>query len=150
LSAAVALGCQHHEARTAGAGLGRNVDGLARLIHLPARPAEVWYESTPIGEPGGLGPTDYLWVIVMRFDRAVLARLTAGLPRSTTAARLGDRTNRPWFPAAVRAAIQRDGADVVVRGQRFDSPLFHHNALGRGSFTVVEGGEYVLVIFSTS
>jgi len=134
-------------------GPGRNIDVLARLIHLPARPLEAWYESIPIGTPGGgwgLGPTDYDWVIVMRFDRSTLTRLTADLPRSTRAARFTADTNRPWFPPDVRAAIVRDGGDLTARGQRFESTLFCEAGIGCDSFIVLEGGEYVLLTFSTT
>jgi hypothetical protein len=59
----------------------RSGEVLARLIHLPVAPLEVWYEQIPLGVEGGLGPTDYVLVAVLRLEPVAVERLVADASR---------------------------------------------------------------------
>lgn len=130
----------------------RRVEKLRDLITLPATPAEVWFEQVPRGAPGGLGPTDYLLVAVMRFDHAQLASVTAAAHRRPGAPpQISATANRPWFPDAVRAATRpHDDHSVTVRGDKFDAAPFAKSPFLSGYFVAVEGGEYVVLALETS
>ncbi len=130
----------------------RRLEKLRDLIALPATPTEVWFEQVPRGAPGGLGPTDYLLVAVMRFDHAQLASVTATAHRRPGAPpRISAAANRPWFPEPVRAATRPyDDHSVTVRGDKFDAAPFAKSPFLSGYFVVVEGGEYVILALETS
>ena len=104
----------------------RSIETLGKVINLPTAPVEVWFEDIPEGTPGGLGPTDYMLVAVMRFDRDRLAGLTkSAVAKSEASTRILASANRPWFPAAVKGAIRPyDGDSVAVRGTKFDGAPF--------------------------
>ena len=137
--------------RTEAVAADRHVDKLQALITLPAKPAEVWFEQVPRGTPGGLGPTDYLLVAVLRFDRDDLARVTdAAQHRPGSPPRISATANRAWFPDAVKGAIRPfDDHSVAVRGDKFDAAAFAKAPFLSGSFVVVEGGEYVILVLET-
>lgn len=130
----------------------RRVEKLRELITLPAAPADAWFEQVPRGAAGGLGPTDYLLVVVMRFDRTRLSTITAAAhPRPGTPPRISATANRPWFPEPVRAATRPyDDHSVTVRGEKFDAAPFAKSPFLSGYFVVVEGGEYVILALETS
>jgi hypothetical protein len=59
--------------------------------------------------------------------------------------------NRPWVPEPVRAAIRPyDDHSVTVRGDKFDAAPFAKSPFLSGTFTALEGGEYVLLVLQTS
>ncbi len=130
----------------------RRVENLRDLITLPATPSEVWFEQVPRGTPGGLGPTDYLLVAVMHFDRTQLSSVTAAAHRRPGAPpRISATANRPWFPDPVRAVTHPyDDHSVTVRGEKFDAAPFAKSSFLSGYFVVVEGGEYVVLVLETS
>jgi hypothetical protein len=130
----------------------RRSERLREIIALPAAPAEVWFEQVPRGTPGGLGPTDYLLIAVLRFRPDDLARITAaGQRRPGSPPRVLAAAQRPWLPEPVRAAIRpHDQNSVTVRGEKFDAAPFAKSPFLSGSFVAVEGGEYVLLVLQTS
>ena len=134
-----------------GSSVKKSVDQLKKLISLPSSPSEVWFEELPLGKPGGLGPTDYLLVAVLRMDPAATAELMK-ISSSRPGNRISSTANRPWLPPPVRAAIQPfDDHSVTVRGQKFDAaPFLKASSFSMGYFVVVEGGEYVIVGLQTS
>lgn len=129
----------------------RSVEELAKFVTLPATPTEVTFECVARGIPGGFGPTDYLLIAVMRFGRSDWARLTATAhrrPGSTPSIATTD--HRPWFPAAVNAAIRvADDHSVTFRGEEFDGEPFAKAAFQPGFFIAIEGGEYVVLVLET-
>lgn len=129
----------------------RRVEKLRELITLPATPTEVWFEQVARGASGGLGPTDYLLVAVVRFDHAHLAPVIAAAhPRPGAPPRISATANRPWFPEPVRAAIRpHDDHSVTVRGEKFDAAPFGKPPFLAGYFVVVEGGEYAILVLET-
>lgn len=129
----------------------RSLAALGRIIRLPVQPREVWFEDLPRGIEGGLGPTDYTLVAVMRFDRDELARLLADAGIEDDR-QLGSPLTLPWFPPAVKAALRDngDGGPSSARGRTFDGAPFARGAFLNGSFTVFEGGEYVLLVLWTT
>jgi hypothetical protein len=135
-----------------GAAVERRIEKLRNLVTLPATPAEVWFEQVPRGTPGGLGPTDYLLVAVLRFERADLARITATAQRRPgSPPRLSTTAHRPWLPEPVKAAIRpHDDHSVTVRGDKFDAAPFAKSPFLSGTFVAVEGGEYVILVLQTS
>lgn len=133
-----------------GVAVDRRIEKLRDLITLPATPAEAWFEQVPRGTPGGLGPTDYLLIAVMRFERADLARIAAAAHRRP-GSRLSTAAHRPWLPDPVREAIRPyDDHSVSVRGDKFDAAPFAKSLFRSGTFVVVEGGEYVILVLETS
>jgi len=130
----------------------RSVETLGKIVTLPIVPLEAWFEDVPEGTTGGLGPTDYLLVAVLRFDKAALSRFTgAATGKRDPEAQIVAMANRPWFPPPVKAAIRPgDAGAVVVRGTMFDGAPFAKNAFATGSFIVVDGGEYAILVLATS
>ncbi|HXJ22693.1 MAG TPA: hypothetical protein VMT03_20920 [Polyangia bacterium] len=130
----------------------RSIPNFRKIVSLPAEPDEVWFEQVPRGTPGGLGPTDYFLVAVMRFSPGALATV---LKNGT---RTGDKSpgilpaaNRAWFPTPVKAAVRSvDAQNVSFRGEEFDGAPFASGAFSSGSFIVIAGGEYVLLVLTTS
>ena len=130
----------------------RSVPDFRKIVKLPADPSEVWFEQIPRGKPGGLGPTDYFLVAVMRFSPSTLSTLLKN------ATRTGDPSpgilpavNRAWFPPPVKAAVRSVGAQSVeVRGEEYDGAPFASGAFSSGSFIVIDGNEYVLLVLTTS
>jgi hypothetical protein len=130
----------------------RSISDFRKVVKLPADPGEVWFEQVPRGTPGGLGPTDYFLVAVMRFSPSALSALLKN------ATRTGDPSpgilpavNRAWFPPPVKAAVRSvDAQNVSVRGEEYDGAPFASGAFSSGSFIVIEGGEYVLLVLATS
>lgn len=137
--------------RQAPAPLG-SLETLRKVVTLPLQPAEAWFEELAEGTPGGLGPTDYVLVAVMRFDRDALGRFCKEAPgKRPGEPRLLSLANRPWFPPPVKAATHViDPTTVAVHGQQFDAAPFAKGAYSAGSFVVVEGGEYVILVLGTS
>ena len=152
IGAIAAPACHKGMSATNDGAADRRVEKLRDLIALPATPSEVWFEQVPRGTSGGLGPTDYLLVAVMRFDRAQLASVTAATHRRPGAPpRISATANRPWFPDSVRAFIRpHDDHSVTVRGDKFDATPFAKSPFLSGYFVVVEGGEYVILALETS
>jgi hypothetical protein len=95
---------------------------------------------------------DYLLVAVMRFDKDVLSRfIKTATGKRDPEAQISVLANRSWFPLPVRAAIRpRDAGAVAVRGMMFDGAPFAKNAFAMGSFIVVDGGEYAILVLTTS
>lgn len=125
---------------------------LQAQLKLPAEPLEVSFEEVPRGVAGGLGPTDYLLVALLRFDANTLARLGASSQaRPGNPPRISPLANRPWFPVAVKAAIERkDDAGVAIRGRKFDAINLLKAPYATGYFVIVEGTDYVILSAQTS
>jgi len=130
----------------------RNVDAIMRALNLPARPVEAWWEETPVGQPGGIGPTDYDLSAVLLFDPATAASLAKKAPPLPEApVLLPSEALRPWLPEPVRAALQRHGDDFLsVRGSKFDAQPFLKPPYTSGAFIVIDGGGYVYISVRTS
>jgi hypothetical protein len=125
---------------------------LGAQLELPGAPLEVSFEQLPRGTPGGLGPTDYVLVALIRFDKDVLARLAAtAQPRPGNPPRISSLANRPWFPSVLKAAIERyDEGSVTVRGRKFDASTLLKSPYTTGYFVIVEGTNYVILSAQTS
>jgi len=134
-----------------GVGVDQRIELLGDLITLPATPLEVWFEQVPRGTPGGMGPTDFTLVAVLRFPREDIARITrAAKPRPDSPPRLLNVVQRPWLPDAVQSAMQPfDERSVTVRGEKFDAAPFAKSPFLSGAFVAVEGGEYALLVLGT-
>jgi hypothetical protein len=136
----------------AGAPVSKDVDALMRLLALPAKPIEAWWQETPVGAQGGLGPSDYDLRAVLRFDKSVvdaIAKTAPPLPGDR--ARFSSGADLPWLPPAVRAALTRlDDRTIAVRGHRFDAAPLLKPPLGNGAFVVIEGGAYIFLSARTS
>jgi hypothetical protein len=130
----------------------QRIEKLAELITLPTTPIEVWFEQVPRGTTGGLGPNDYLLIAVMRFKPIELARITErGQRRPGSPPRITSSANRPWLPEPVKAAIRpHDDHSVSVRGEKFDGAPFAKSPYLSGTFSAVEGGEYVILVMETT
>lgn len=130
----------------------QRIDKLREVVTLPTPPVEVWFEQVPRGTPGGLGPSDYLLIAVMRFKPTELARITERAQRRPgTPPRVTSSAKRPWLPEPVKAAIRDyDDHSVSVRGEKFDAASFAKSPFLSGTFSVVEGGEYVILVMETS
>ena len=129
----------------------RRIELLGKLITLPATPVEVWFEQVPRGTPGGIGPTDFTLIVVLRFPRDDVARITrAAQPRPGSPAWLLNVVQRSWLPEPVKLAIQPyDERSVTIRGEKFDAAPFVKSPYLSGAFVVVEGGEFVLLTLGT-
>ena len=125
---------------------------LRSRLNLPAAPLEVSFEQLPKGVPGGLGPTDYVLVALLRFDKATLGRLAeTSQPRPGSPPRISLLADRPWFPAPVKAAIEgRDEKGVSIRGRKFDATPLLKSPYATGYFVIVEGSDYVILSAQTS
>jgi hypothetical protein len=129
----------------------QHIEKLRELITLPVIPAEVWFEQVPRGTTGGLGPNDYLLIAVMRFKPIELARITQhGQRRPGSPPRITSSANRPWFPEPVKAALRPyDDHSVSVRGEKFDAAPFAKSPFLSGTFSAIDGGEYVILVMET-
>jgi hypothetical protein len=124
------------------AAVSRDLDALTRTLKLPCRPLEVWWDERPLGERGGLGPTDYRLVAVLRFERAPLQQLIERLPPlPPTPAGAPSLARQSWMPSAV---------GVTIRGERFDAASLVGPHYSTGVLVVVDGGEYVIISAQTS
>jgi hypothetical protein len=95
-----------------------------------------------MGEPGGLGPTDYRLEAVLRFERASVSRLVEGLAPLPTTPPGGPSVARPrWMPSAV---------GDTIRGERFDAAPLVGPHYSSGVLILVDGGEYVIISAQTS
>jgi hypothetical protein len=125
---------------------------LRSLLNLPGAPLEASFEQLPRGVPGGLGPTDYVLVAVLRLDKPTLAHLAQiSQPRPGNPPRISLLAHRPWFPASVKAAIEgRDEKSVSIRGRKFDAAPLLKSPYTTGYFVIVEGTDYVNISAQTS
>ena len=125
---------------------------LRSHLSLPGAPLEVSFEQLPRGTPGGLGPTDYVLVALLRFDKPTLAHLAeTSQPRPGNPPRISLLADRPWFPESVKTAIQsRDGTGVAIRGRKFDAATLLKPPYSTGYFVIVDGSDYVIVSAQTS
>jgi hypothetical protein len=125
----------------------RDVTVLEKIIQLPIRPEEVWFRSLPRGASGGVGPTDWTFLAVMRFDPQTLEefvksgklveKLEPRLPRKEIAA---------WFPPEVIAALEPAGdTHMRVKGRRFDGSPFARGTATTGSFFVLDHSPFVIL-----
>jgi hypothetical protein len=127
------------------------IDKLGQLVTLPMPPAEVWFEQVARGTQGGLGPSDYLLIAVMRFRPNEIEHLKKNAQRRPgDPPRITSAANRPWFPEPVKAAIHPfDDHSVSVRGEKFDAATFAKSPFLSGTFSIIEGGEYVVLVMET-
>jgi len=150
LAACFTLAC--HGRPKQGPTVSRSIDPIMRALKLPFRPVEAWWEETPVGEPGGIGPTDYDLNAVLLFDAATasaLAKKAPSLPESPVL--LPSDVLQPWLPAPVRAAMQPYDKDFVsVRGAKYDAQPFLKPPYTSGAFIVIEGSGYVYISVRTS
>jgi len=128
---------------------------LGKLLSLPAPPLDVAFEEVPLGTPGGLGPTDYELVAVLRFDPSTLAKLSqaAETAGSGPGGPSGGATvpERPWFPDAVKARVAKAGdGGRTVRGHAIDAEAMFRPRYSIGSALRVEGTDYVVLVAQTS
>jgi hypothetical protein len=125
---------------------------LAAQMNLPGAPSEVSFQQVPRGTPGGLGPTDYVLVALLRFDQGILKHLAeTSQPRPGSPPRISEIANRPWFPPSVKAAIEPAAAGTFsVRGRKFDASLLLKPPYATGYFVIVEGTDYMIVSAETS
>jgi hypothetical protein len=125
----------------------RDVAVLEKIVQLPIRPVEVWFRSVPRGSGGGIGPTDWTFLAVMRFEPATLAAFVKDghlvekpdpkFPRNEVA---------PWFPAPVTAALQPvSDTHVRVKGRRYDAAPFARAPAPPGSFFVLDDAPFVIL-----
>lgn len=90
--------------------MGNDVERLAKLIHLPARPKSVRWMLAPLGEPGPIGPTDYSLVALLDYDDATCEMITRdshGEP--AMAPSLSPEEVADWLPVELH--------DRLVRGE---------------------------------
>jgi hypothetical protein len=133
--------------------VGRDLDRLGKRIQLPVKPSEVWFEERPVGRPGGMGPTDYQLIAVLRFDPGTLKTLEGSAKENTgEPAVVGHEFDRPWLPPAVKAALQpRDEDSRGVRdGREFDGAPFFRSPFTTGFFVIVGATGYVLLSLQTT
>lgn len=129
----------------------RRVEQLRNRITLPAKPVEVWFEQVPIGAPGGIGPTDYRLIAVLRFARDDVARIIRAAQPREGSPRILNSFRRSWLPEPVQSAIQpNDERSVAIPGQKFDAAQFTKSPFLSGTFIAVEGGEYIVLLVGTS
>jgi len=158
-----AAGCQSRRsavkpetsARHATSAVSHDAQLLGKLLKLPAPPLEVSFEEVPLGAPGGLGPTDYLLVAVLRFDAGALARLAAAAEAAGSSAHAfpGDETlpGRAWFPEALKARLTTAGdAGATVRGRAIDAAAIFRPRYSMGRGVIVDGTDYVVLVAQTS
>ncbi len=127
-------------------------EAIRSRLNLPTAPLEVSFEELPRGVPGGLGPTDYVLVALLRFDEPTLARLAeTSQPRPGSPPRISLLADRPWFPPPVKAAIEgRDGSGVSIHGRKFDAAPLLKSPYSTGYFVIVEGTDYMILSAQTS
>ena len=125
---------------------------LGRMLSLPAVPLAVVFEEVPLGTPGGLGPTDYALVAVLRFDPGVVRGLAAsGAFADASSTELVTVPTRPWFPADLQAKLRPlDAARAVVPGRALAPEPFLRPRYSSGSVTAVDGTDCVIVTCATS
>lgn len=126
----------------------RDVAALEKLVRLPVRPQEVWFGSLPRGSSeGGLGPTDWTLVAVMRFDaRALSDYLKSAKLADKGEPRYPRKDVAAWFPPEVRAALQPlSEQHVRVKGKRYDGEPFALGTGPSGSFFVLDDAPFVIL-----
>ena len=94
-----------------------------------------------------MGPTDWTFVAVMRFDQADLSRfLESTALTQKPDARYPKKDFASWFPAPVSAAFTPVTVDhMQVHGRRFDAAPFSTESSGPGSFFVIDGAPFIVL-----
>jgi hypothetical protein len=129
-----------------------DLDRLAKLVNLPEPPQSAVFLLSRMGNGDGfLGPTDYGFEAVLKYDRDALARLRAHARRITPekpSIPLWDR--RDWYPAPVFSAIKRCEPDGwCIDGERYAGDAFRKGGFVTGSFIVPDGQEYIILMLGT-
>ena len=129
-----------------------DLDKLAKLVNLPEPPQSGVYLLRRMGQGDGfLGPTDYGFEAVLKYDRDALTRLrthTRRIRPEKPSIRLWDR--RDWYPAPVFSAIKRCETDGwCIEGERYAGDAFLKGGFVTGSFIVPDGQEYIILMLGT-
>lgn len=140
--------------RSTNPAVGRSLARLGEIIELPVRPQEVWFGTVDrFGESWVPGPTDAIFVAVMRFDPKLLSRFVDG-------AKSDERPPTPirksaiptWIPAEVKdALVEVDDRNYRVKGKRFVGSSFNVKQASRdagggdGTFIVLDEGRFVVL-----
>jgi hypothetical protein len=124
----------------------RDIAALSKIVRLPINPVEVWFDSLPRGATG-MGPADWTFVAVMRFDPTDLSRfLESTTLTQNPDARYPKKDLAAWFPATVSSAFTPASADhMQVRGRRFDATPFSTKPSTAGSFFVIDGAPFIVL-----
>jgi hypothetical protein len=125
----------------------RDVAKLEKIVRLPIRPLEVWFRSVPRGANGGLGPTDWTFLAVMRFDPAALTEfVNSGQLVEKGEPRFPKNEVAPWLPSQVTAALQPGtGTHLRIKGRRFDAAPFARESSGAGSLFFLDDVPFVVL-----
>ena len=133
---------------------GKDINRLRKLIDLPIAPLEAWYGTLPRGVSSWVpGPTDWVFVAVMRFDPLALKQLldTTSLDERTPAT-ISRSDVAPWFPHEVASAFTPfDEKQYKVKGREFTATPFaakpgtlsDHGSVG--TFIVLDGSPFVIL-----
>lgn len=132
----------------------QDVNHLAKLIELPVLPAQVWFGKIARGLTSSApGPTDWIFVAVMRFDPQALQKLsvTPNLDERKPATILKTEV-APWFPKELMPALTSfDEQHYKVKGRKFTATPFaakpgtQSDHASVGSFFVIEGLPFVIL-----
>lgn len=131
--------------------MGNDVERLAKLIHLPARPNSVRWMLTPLGEPGPIGPTDYSLVALLDYDDAtceMIAHDSHGEPAMVPS--LSPEEVADWLPAELHDRLVRvSNGYYRIEGTAFAPALFAHGSFLVGYAVRIERTNLLLVALST-
>lgn len=106
---------------------------LKLLPGLGEQPTHVWWSEQTVGESGGLGPTDRVLLVLLRFSDGSAERAISQLD-----ARPKDATTRiavsafTHFPSEARSGLQLDSEDPEF--YRLSGPLYEGTGVGRSPY----------------
>lgn len=126
---------------------------LGRLIRLEEQPISAQWltESLAPARALSLGPSDWQLIALLTYDEAALSQLKERLAPQKTPSRLHVRPDfvREWFPQALRAHFQPDGAtgNLIWQGARYQPTPFLKPPLGAGFVLIAE--PYILIVLHT-
>ncbi|MEL6761951.1 MAG: hypothetical protein AAFP04_16345 [Myxococcota bacterium] len=106
---------------------------LKLLPGLLERPDRVWWSEQTLGEPGGLGPTDRILLVLLRFQKPRLDRALSHLATQPTGrpTKVAVRT-LAHFPSEARSGLQLDSEDSEFYS--LSGPIYQGRGVGRSPY----------------
>ena len=133
---------------------GEDIKRLGELIHLPIVPSQAWFGTVPRGvQSWAPGPTDWIFVAVMRFDAATLKSFLTNTKLDERApATISRSLVATWFPREVTSTFTPlNEKEYKVRGRKFMATPFSAKPSTQsdwgnaGTFLVLEGLPFVVL-----
>lgn len=122
-----------------------DIDRLGKLIHLPARPASVSFETIDLSDSRALGPTDWYLMASLSYSGEQIAQITAQSKPATEPGLLDKNEIRPWFSPALKANWIDAGAHLRSAASAYQATVFYKGTLHDGYFVAIPGSNEIFL-----